>query len=70
MKLYEVKVNVYADDERQAQAAEEALNSFVTELRAKGRAVTAQKLAEAVGKWQRNAIVRVEVLNHFPKIAK
>jgi hypothetical protein len=70
MKMYQVTIPVYADNERQATSASEALSGFVGEMKAQGRAVTAPKLVEAVSRWQQNAIVKNEILRHFPKIAK
>lgn len=70
MRLYSVQIPVYADSEEDAQRAANALATFVSEVKEQGRAVTARGVNEAVGKWQRNAIVKNEILKHFPKIAK
>ena len=70
MRLYNVTIPVYADNEQDAQRASQMLLQFVTEVKAQGRAVTAKGVADAVGRWQRNAIVKNEILKHFPKIAQ
>lgn len=70
MRLYNVTIPVYADNEEDAQMAANALASFVSEVKAQGRAVTAKGVADAASKWQRNAIVKNEILKQFPKIAR
>jgi hypothetical protein len=70
MRLYNVTIPVYADSEQDAQQAANALAAFVSEVKQQGRAVTAKGVADAASKWQRNAIVRNEILKQFPKIAR
>ena len=70
MRLYNVTIPVYADNEEDAQRAANALAAFVSEVKTQGRAVTARGVTEAAGKWQRNAIVKNEILKYFPKIAR
>ena len=70
MRLYNVTIPVYADNEQDAQQAANALAAFVTEVKQQGRAVTAKGVADAASKWQRNAIVKNEILKQFPKIAR
>ncbi len=70
MRLYNVTIPVYADNEQDAQQAANALAAFVSEVKQQGRAVTAKGVAYAASKWQKNAIVRNEILKQFPKIAR
>ena len=70
MRLYNVTIPVYADNEQDAQQAANSLAAFVSEVKQQGRAVTAKGVANAAGKWQRNAFVKNEILKHFPKIAR
>ena len=70
MRLYNVTIPVYADNEQDAQQAANALAAFVSEVKQQGRAVTAKGVADAASKWQRNAIVKNEILKQFPKIAR
>ena len=70
MRLYNVTIPVYADNEQDAQQAANALAAFVSEVKAQGRAVTAKGVADAASKWQRNAFVKNEILKYFPKIAR
>lgn len=70
MRLYNVTIPVYADNEQDAQQAANALAAFVSEVKQQGRAVTANGVVDAVGKWQKNAFVKNEILKYFPKIAR
>ncbi len=70
MKLYNVIIPVYADSEQQAQEASDSMLQLVTEIKSQGRALTADKLKEAVQKWNKDSWVRNETLKHLPKIAK
>jgi hypothetical protein len=70
MRLYNVSIPVYADNEQDAQQAANAIAAFVSEVKQQGRAVTAKGVADAASKWQRNAIVKNEILKQFPKIAR
>ena len=70
MRLYNVTIPVYADNEQDAQQAANALAAFVSEVKQQGRAVTAKGVVDAVGKWQKNAFVKNEILKQFPKIAR
>ena len=57
MKGFEVKFNVYANSQAEADAASSAFRQFVDEMGAKGIAVTASKLTAAVAKWKGNYFV-------------
>ena len=70
MKLHKIEIQMYADSDEQAAEAGKALNGFVGQMLGMGRAVTAPKVIEAMGKWQNNPLVRKHIVNHFPKIKK
>ena len=70
MKLYNVIIPVYADNEQQAQETSDAMLQLVTDIKQQGRALTAEKLKEAVLKWKKDSWIRNETLKHLPKIAK
>ena len=57
MQGYEVKFNVYADSQEQADLASALIKQLITELAQKGIPVTANKIAEAVRKWKGNYFV-------------
>lgn len=57
MKGFEVKFNVYANGQEEADAASSALRQFVDDMARRGIAVTAEKLSAAVAKWKDNYFV-------------
>ena len=52
MQGYEVKFNVYANSQEEADFASALIKQFITEQAQKGVAVTATRIAEAVEKWK------------------
>lgn len=63
MQGYEVKFNVYADSQEQADDAARAIKDFIGESARQGIAVTADRLTSAVKKWGSNPFVR----NYFKR---
>ena len=57
MQGYEVKFNVYASTQDEAEMASATIKNFISEMAQKGVAVTANKLTEAVRKWKDNYFV-------------
>lgn len=54
---FEVRFNVYAENQAQADAASAAIKGFISAKARQGIAVTADKLTQAVEKWQDNYFV-------------
>lgn len=65
MKVYPITVNIYAEDEQEAERARQALGGFVDQMGRMGIMVTGGKIAEAVSRWDRNPLVRNQVIKHF-----
>ena len=65
MKGYEVKFNVYANSQQEADMAAQAIKAFISEHAKQGRAVTAMKIANAIPKWKDNVLVRNRIINYF-----
>ena len=65
MRGYEVKFNIYANDQAEADLATQAIKAFISEHARQGRAVTAAKVAHAIGKWKDNVLVRNRIINYF-----
>ena len=61
MQGYEVKFNVYANSQEEADRMTEAAKGFITEMAQKGVAVTAEKLSHAISKWKDSYFV----INYF-----
>ena len=57
MKGFPVQFNVYAETQAEADAASEAIKTFISAQAEKGVAVTAIKVAEAVRRWKDNYFV-------------
>ena len=65
MKGYEVKFNIYANSQEEADQATQAIKAFISEHARCGRAVTATKVAAAVSGWKNNVLVRNRIINYF-----
>ena len=57
MRGYEVRFNVYADSQEEADRAAEAIKGFISDKARLGIAVTAERLAAAVTKYKDNYFV-------------
>lgn len=57
MQGYELKFNVYANSQEEADAATACIKAFISEMAQKGIAVTAGKIAAGVSKWKNNVFV-------------
>ena len=62
---YEVKFNLYAEDESEADEARIAIVNFIRQHAQHGRAVTARKVADAVNGWERNPIIKNGIIKYF-----
>ena len=54
---FEVKFNVYANTQEEADFASSVIKGFITKMANKGIAITADKLAAAVERWKDNFMV-------------
>ena len=65
MRGYEIKFCIYAENEQEATDARNAIVGFINEHAQQGRAVTGRKIADVLGKWKDNAIVRNRIINYL-----
>lgn len=65
MKVFPITVNIYAEDEEEAEQARHALGAFVDQLGQMGIMVTGRKVAQAVPRWDKNLLVKNQVISHF-----
>lgn len=65
MKGYPITFNIYAEDEQEAELARTAIVAFIGEHAKHGRAVTGKKIAQAVSNWDKNPIVKSQIINFF-----
>lgn len=61
MQGFEIRFNVYANDQVEADDATAAIKQFISEMAVHGKAVTAKKIADAVRKYRNNYFV----INYF-----
>ena len=62
---YEIRFQIYADSEQEAEDARRAIVDFIAEHAKYGRAVTGKKLADAVRNWKSNILVKNRIINYF-----
>ena len=65
MRGYEIKFNIYAEDEAEVEQAKDAIVAFISEHARQGRAVTGKKIAKAVSDWKSNPLVRNRIISYF-----
>lgn len=65
MNVYPITIKIYAADEQEAQRAQQAMGQFVNDMGAMGIAVTGNKISEAMPRWNKNPLVKNQIINHF-----
>ena len=65
MNVFPITIKIYAADEQEAQRAQQAMGQFVNDMGAMGIAVTGNKIAEAIPRWNKNPLVKNQIINHF-----
>lgn len=62
---FPVTFNIYAESAEEAEECRMAIIAFIGLHAKQGRAVTAKKVAQAIGNWDRNPIVRNQIISYF-----
>ena len=57
MQGYELKFNVYANSQEEADTATAAIKAYISRLAGRGIAVTAARITTAVERWRDNVFV-------------
>ena len=65
MQGYEVKFNIYAKSQEEADAVSQAFKDIISENARMGVAVTASRITEAVRRWGGNPFLRSKITNYF-----
>ena len=65
MKGYPITFNIYAESEQEAEEARMAIVAFIGEHAKHGRAVTGKKIAQAVSNWDKNLLVKNQIIKFF-----
>lgn len=62
---YEIKFNIYAENAEEAEKARVAIVGFINEHAQKGRAVTGNKIVNAISQWDKNPFVKNKIIDFF-----
>lgn len=62
---YEVKFNIYAESQSEADAVSQAIIAFIDENARKGIAISASKCLQAVSNWGENPFIKNRITNFF-----
>lgn len=57
MQGFEIRFNVYANSQQEADEATASIKQFISEMAVQGKAVTAKKIDDAVKKYKSNYFV-------------
>lgn len=64
---YKIELQIYAENEQEAENGRKALVSFIEIMRQNGAAVRGNKLQEAVKRLESNQFIKNQVINFFRK---
>lgn len=65
LKGFPLTFNIYAENEAEVEECRKAIIAFIGLHASQCRAVTAKKVAQAIGNWDKNPIVRNQIINYF-----
>lgn len=65
MKGFPITFNIYAESEQEAEEARMAIIAFIGQHARQGRAVTGHKIAQAIANWDKNPLVKSQIINYF-----
>lgn len=65
LKGFPISFNIYAENEQEVEECRMAIVAFIGQHASQCRAVTAKKVAQAVSNWDKNVLVRNQIINFF-----
>ena len=65
LKGFPLTFNIYAENEAEVEECRKAIIAFIGLHASQCRAVTAKKVAQAIGNWDKNPIVKNQIINYF-----
>ena len=65
LKGFPVTFNVYAHNEQEVENLRMAVVAFIGCHARQGRAVDAARLAQAISNWDKNPLVKSQIINYF-----
>ena len=64
-KGFPISFNIYARDEQEVEELRMAIIAFIGFHARQGRAIDAARLAQAIGRWDKNPLVRNQIIKYF-----
>lgn len=64
-KIVNISFNVWANNEEEGAHLRKSICDFIEWFGQRGIKVSASKLDEAIGNWQKNALVKNSIIKHF-----
>ena len=65
LRGFPITFNVYARNEQEVEDLRMAVIAFIGHHAREGRAVDAARLAQAIANWDRNQLVKNQIINYF-----
>ena len=65
LRGFPITFNVYAHNEQEVEHLRKAIVAFIDQHARQGRAVDAERTAQAVARWDSNPLVRTQIINYF-----
>lgn len=65
LRGFPITFNVYARNEQEAADLRLAIVDFISAHAHEGRAIDAERLAQAIANWDRNPLVKNQIINYF-----
>lgn len=65
LRGFPITFNVYARNEQEVEDLRMAVIAFIGHHAREGRAVDAARLAQAIANWDRNPLVKNQIINYF-----
>ena len=65
LKGFPLSFNIYADSEVEVEECRKAIIAFIGMHASQCRAVTARKVTQAIQNWEKNPLVRMQIINYF-----
>ena len=64
-KIVNISFNVWANSDEEGARLRKSICDFIDWFGQRGIKVSASKLDEAIGNWQKNALVKSSIIKHF-----
>ena len=64
-KIVNISFNVWANSDEEGARLRKSIYDFIDWFGQRGIKVSASKLDEAIGNWQKNALVKTSIIKHF-----